>query len=255
MTKPMLLRDTYTMFSRCMLRAARSPESVIMAVIVPVVMMVLFGYVFGGIADVGEISYLTFVVPGIIIQCITQASQSTSYSVHNDMQKGIVDRFRSMAIAKSAFMSGHVGVSFIRCLLVALATFGAAFAMGFRTNASLTDWLIVAGILLLFIIAFTWVSVVFGLFAPDAESLNGMGFLVTIMVFLSSAFTPPETLPLVLRVFAENQPMTPVISATRGLLLGMPTDGDIARAVIWCAGISVLAFTLAVVIYKRKLTR
>lgn len=243
------------MFKRCVTKNLRSPEAVFMAFIVPVVLMVLFGFVFGGIVDLGEISYINFIVPGIIVQCVTNASATTSFSIHNDMSTGIIDRFRSMAIAKSAVMSGHVWVSVIRSIVITTVVILTAFAIGFRPTAGLVEWLQVAALLTLFMIAVTWVVVIFGLIAKDAESISGTSFLLTILVFLSSAFAPTETLPTALRIFAENQPMTHVINALRNLLLGFPMDGEFLTAIVWCVGITVVAFTVSVQIYKAKLTR
>jgi len=255
MTKPRFFTDSYIMFKRCLVKSQRSPEAMAMAILVPIVIMVLFGYVFGGIVDMGELSYINFIVPGIIIQCVTNASTSTAIGIHNDMSTGIIDRFRSMSIAKSAVISGHVWVSVIRSMIITALTIGAAIAIGFRPSAGFVDWLIIAGILSLFIIAMTWVVVIFGLIAKDAESISGLGFLLTILVFLSSAFAPTESLPAALRIFAENQPMTPVINATRSLMLGMSINGELLTAILWCIGITVVAFSLAVRIYKSKLTR
>jgi len=248
------MRDSYIMFKRNLMKAKRSPEAITMALIVPIFMMVLFGFVFGGIADVGELSYINFIVPGIIVQCVANASSATSLGIHGDMSKGIIDRFRSMAIAKSAFMSGHVWVSVIRSMIITTVTFGAAFAIGFRPVAGFVDWLAIAGILTLFIIAITWIAVIIGLIAKDAESISGGNFLMMILVFLSSGFAPPETLPAALRIFATYQPMTPVIDATRGLMTGIPDNRALIIALIWCVGIIALGFTFSVQIYKSKLT-
>jgi ABC-2 type transport system permease protein len=226
-----------------------------MAVVVPVVIMILFGYVFGGIANVGELSYINFIVPGIIIQCVTNASSATALALHSDMSKGIIDRFRSMAIAKSAVISGHVWLSVIRSMIITAVVIGAAFAIGFRPSASFTDWLIASAILTLFIIAVTWVAVIIGLLSKDSESISGGMFLLTILTFLSSAFTPTEALPTVLRIFAENQPMTHVINAVRSLMLGMPANGALLTSILWCVAIAVVAFIAAVQVYKSKLTR
>ena len=255
MSKPRFFTDSYTMFRRNLTKTLRSPESIFMAIIVPVFIMVMFGFVFGGIVDMGDISYINFIVPGIIVQCITNASTATALGIHTDMTTGIIDRFRSMAISKSAVISGHVWVSVLRSILITTVTIGAAVAIGFRPVASFTDWLLIITILILFIIAITWLVVIFGLIASDAEVISGTGFLFTIFVFISSAFSPTETLPTVLRVFARNQPMTPVINALRSLMLGLPLDGELWVAIAWCIGITIVAFTLAVRIYKSKLTR
>ena len=212
------MTDSYILFKRCFVKTLRSPEAMTMAIVVPFVMMVLFGYVFGGVANIEGFSYINFIVPGIILQCVCNSSAATSLGVHSDMTKGLIDRFRSMQIAKSAFLSGHVWLAVIRSIVITVATFGAAFAIGFRPTAGFLEWLAVAGILILFIIAITWLVVIIGLVSADAESIRGANFLMVIFVFLSSAFAPPETLPTVLRVFAQYQPMTPVIDALRGLL-------------------------------------
>ncbi|MCL2403906.1 MAG: ABC transporter permease [Defluviitaleaceae bacterium] len=249
------LKDSHIMFMRCLTKTLRSPEAVTMALVVPLVMMVLFGFVFGGIADIEGFNYINFIVPGIIIQCICNSSGATALSVHNDMSKGIIDRFRSMQIAKSAFLSGHVWLAIVRSMIICIMTFAAAFIVGFRPSAGFLDWLVIAGILVLFIIAITWVIVIFGLIASDGEAISGLTFLIMIFTFLSSGFAPPETLPRVLRVFAQNQPMTPVIDAVRGLMHGTQLNGEIMLAVAWCIGITVVAFIVAVQIYKNKLTK
>jgi len=243
------------MFRRCFTKTLRSPEAVTMALVVPLIMMILFGFVFGGMIEMEGFSYINFIVPGIIVQCICNSAGATSLSVSNDMNKGIIDRFRSMRISKSAFITGHVWMSVIRSMVIAAVTFGTAFIVGFRPSAGLLDWLTAAGVLILFIIAITWIVVIIGLVVSDSEAVSGFTFLLTIFVFLSSAFAPPETLPLVLRVFAQNQPMTPVINAVRALMLGTPVDGEIIRAVVWCVGITVVSFAAAVQIYKNKLTK
>ena len=249
------ITDSYTMFKRCLIKTVRSPEAMIMAIVVPFIMMVLFGYVFGSVANVEGVNYIDFIVPGTILQCICNSSIATSLNVHEDMSKGVIDRFRSMQIAKSAFISGHVWLSVIRNIVITIASFGAAFIVGFRPTASLAEWFAIAGILTLFIIAVTWLVIIIGIVSKDAESISGAGFLIVIFVFLSSAFAPADTLPAALRVFAQHQPMTPVIEALRGLMIGTPIDNEIMIALAWCIGIIVIGFSLSVQIYKRKLTK
>jgi len=249
------MRDSYIMFQRNLTKTMRSPEAMTMALIVPIVMMVLFGFIFGGIADIEGFSYINFIVPGIILQCICNSSGATALSVHNDMSKGIIDRFRSMQISKSAFISGHVWLSVLRSMVISVVTFGAAFVVGFRPAAGIAEWFAVAGILFLFIIAITWITVIIGLVVGDAEAVSGANFLLVIFTFVSSGFAPVDTLPVVLRIFARHQPMTPVIDAVRGLVLGTPMGNEIVIALVWCLVIAAAAFLLAVQIYKSKLTR
>lgn len=250
------ISDSYTMFKRSMTRTLRSPEAIVVAIILPVFMMVMFGYVFGGVVDLGDINYINFIVPGIIVQCVLNASAATAFSIYTDMTTGIIDRFRSMSISKASLITGHVCVSVIRSIVITIFTFGAAFAIGFRPEASFTDWLLIAAILILFMIAITWMVVIFGLISKDAESINGTSFLLMIFVFISSAFSPPETLPTVLRVFAQNQPITHIVDAMRALMLGFELSGwHLVRALAWCLGLGAVCFAIAVQVYKSKLTR
>ena len=249
------INDSYIMFKRCGIKTLRSPQAVIMAIVVPFVMMVLFGFVFGGIVDIEGFSYINFIVPGILVQCVLSSATATALSVHSDMTRGIIDRFRSMQISKSAFISGHVWLAVIRSVVITVATFGGAFIIGFRPTAGFAEWLAIAGILMLFIIASTWLVVIIGLTSSDEESIAGANFLIFIFIFMSSAFAPPETLPAVLRVFAQHQPITPVIDTLRALMLGTPVGNELTLALAWCIGLTVVAFTLAVHIYKKKLTR
>jgi len=217
----------------------------------------MFAYVFGGVIDMGDMdfNYLNFIVPGIIVQCVVNASTATAHSIHTDMTTGIIDRFRSMAISKSALISGHVWVSVLRSMVITAVLFGVAFILGFRPVAGFTDWLIIAGVITLFIVAITWMVVIFGLISGDGETINGISFLLMIFVFISSAFAPTDTFPRAMQVFAENQPMTPVVNTLRSLTLGMPMDGALIRAVVWCVALTVVGFVLSVQVYKAKLTK
>jgi len=170
------------------------------------------------------------------------------------MTKGIFDRFRSMRISKSAFLSGHALLSILRSFIITGIIIGTSFAIGFRPTAGIADWLIVIGIMTLFITCITWITVIFGLVVKDSESLSGLNFLLVIFSFISSGFAPVDSLPTVLRIFATHQPMTHVIDATRALLLGLPAGNSIWLALAWCVGIAVAGFVIAVQIYKRKLT-
>jgi len=243
------------MFKRVLVKNTRSPESVIMALIVPIVMMVLFGMVFGSVAEIEGFNYINFIVPGIILQCVCNMSGATAMAVHTDMSTGIIDRFRSMRIAKSAFLAGHVYVSVLRSIIITAVIIGFAFAIGFRPEAGLLGWLAVAGILVLFIIAMTWMVVINGLIAKSSEDISGFNFLLLIFTFISSAFAPVDTLPRALAIFARHQPITQVIDALRALLLGLPVGNTVWLALAWSAGIALVSFLLAVKIYKSKLTQ
>jgi len=248
-----LLRDSKTMFIRSIMLAFRSPEAIMMALIVPAVLMVVFVYVFGGAMDVGGMSVVNFIVPGIILQTIGQGVPATTVRLNNDMTKGVIDRFRTMPIAKSSILVGHVLATLLQSLVTVAATIGAALLVGFRPSAGLLDWFIVAGILILYINMMAWLATLTGVHAKDPESAAGLMALVGVLPFLSSGFVPTETMPTVLRVFAENQPMTPIINTTRALLLGQPIpDGALRAALLWTVGLSIVFYALALHIYKRK---
>jgi len=241
------------MFKRCLLISTRNPETMAMAIITPFFLMVLFGTVFGGVADMGEINYIDFIVPGIILQSVAQGSQYAAINITTDMTKGIIDRFRSMPISKAAVLIGHAMASIVRNTITTAVIIGTAFIVGFRPSGGVTDWLVTVGIFMLFIIAITWIAIFFGLLSKTAESSTGFMFPLFILPFLSSGFAPTDTLPRGLRWFAENQPMTPIIDSTRALMLGWPTDNSIWIAIAWCVGITVFSFVAAVQVYKRKL--
>jgi len=248
-----LLRDSKTMFIRSIMLALRSPEAIIMALVVPAVLMVVFVYVFGGAMDVGGMSVVNFIVPGIILQTIGQGVPAITVRLNNDMTKGVVDRFRTMPISKSSILVGHVCATLLQSLVTVSATIGAALLVGFRPSAGLIDWLIVAGILVLYITMMAWLATATGLHAKDPESAAGLMSFVGMLPFISSGFVPTDTMPLVLRVFAENQPMTPIINTIRALMLGQPIpDGALRAALLWGIGLTVVFYVLSLYIYKRK---
>jgi len=235
--------------------ALRNGEALIQATITPIFLMLLFGAVFGNIVDVGGYSYVAFIIPGIILQAIGQASQYTAINVSTDMTKGIIDRFRSMPISKSAFLVGHAGASIVRNAFTAAIILITAFAIGFRPEAGFLDWLLIIGVLLLVVAAITWIAVLCGILAKSPESSSGLMFPLFIIPFISSGFAPTETLHGSIRWFAERQPMTPIINTLRSLMLGRGMGDDFWLAVIWCIGILLVAYIVAVQIYKRKMTK
>ena len=251
-----LIRDSKTMFVRSMKLAFRSPEAVTMALIVPAVLMIVFVYVFGGAMDVGDISVINFIVPGIVLQTIGQGVPTTAVRLNNDITKGVVDRFRTMPIAKSALLVGHVMATLVMGLITVTMTIGAAVLVGFRPQAGILQWLIIAGIIALYIVMMGWLAVVSGVHSKDPESAAGMMQLVGVLPFLSSGFVPTDTMPRGLQIFAENQPMTPIINTTRALMLNQPIpDGALRLALIWCVGLSVLFFVAARYLFARKTAR
>jgi len=243
--------DSAAMIGRSVKHTVRNLESLLMSVILPVVLMLMFVYVFGGAIDPSG-DYANYVVPGIILLCTGYGAASTAVDVARDMTEGVVDRFRSMPILSSAVLTGHVAASVARNTLATVLVIGVAFLTGFRPDAGALEWLAVAGVLLLWVLALSWVAVCFGLIARTVEGANGFTFLVLFLPYLSSAFVPVETMRAGLRAVAANQPVTPVTETLRGLLLGTPVGSHGWQALAWCAGLLVAAFTAATILFRRR---
>ena len=245
--------DSAAMIGRSVKHTVRNLESLLMSVILPVVLMLMFVYVFGGAIDPSG-DYANYVVPGIVLLCTGYGAASTAVDVARDMTEGVVDRFRSMPILSSAVLTGHVVASLARNTLATLLVIGVAFLTGFRPDAGVLEWLAVAGMLLLWVLALSWVAVCFGLIARTVEGANGFTFLVLFLPYLSSAFVPVETMRAGLRAVAANQPVTPVTETLRGLLLGTPVGSHGWQALAWCAGLLVAAFAAATILFRRRTT-
>lgn len=252
--KTSIFFDSWIMFKRCLLISLRNPEALLMATITPFFLMLLFGTVFGNIADVGDINYIDFIVPGIIMQSIGQASQHSAMNVATDMTKGIIDRFRSMSISKSAVLIGHTGAGVVRNAISITIIICTAFILGFRPQADLVDWLIVVGLLMLVNIAISLLAVLCGLISKTAEGSSGLMFPLFILPFISSGFAPTDTMSGGIQWFAKIQPMTPIIDSIRALTLDLPLGNSLWIALVWCVGIIIVAFTASAQVYKRKLS-
>ncbi|HVE30979.1 MAG TPA: ABC transporter permease [Mycobacteriales bacterium] len=245
--------DSAAMIGRSVKHTVRNLESLLMSVILPVVLMLMFVYVFGGAIDPSG-DYANYVVPGIILLCTGYGAASTAVDVARDMTEGVVDRFRSMPILSSAVLTGHVVASLARNTLATVLVIGVAFLTGFRPDAGVLEWLAVAGMLVLWVLALSWVAVCFGLIARTVEGANGFTFLVLFLPYLSSAFVPVETMRAGLRAVAANQPVTPITETLRGLLLGTPVGSYGWQALAWCAGLLLAAFAAATILFRRRTT-
>lgn len=246
--------DSWIMFKRCLLTSLRNPEALLVATIVPFLLMLLFGTVFGNIADVGEFSYIDFIVPGIILQSIGQSSQYSAMNVATDMTKGIIDRFRTMSISKTSVLIGHAGAGVVRNAIATVTIIGTAFILGFRPKGSLVDWLVVAGLLLLVNIAISLLAVLCGLISKTPEGSSGLMLPLFILPFISSGFVPVDSMGSGIRWFAKVQPMTPIIDSIRALTLDLPLGNSLWIALAWCVGITIIAFALSTGVYTRKLS-
>ena len=229
----------------------RNVEALIMSVALPVMLMVVFVYLFGGALEVGQ-EYVTYVVPGVMLLCVSFGSAMTAVSVANDLSGGIVDRLRSLDVGGAAVLSGHVTASIARNLLSSALVFGVAFAIGFRPRADALQWLAAAGILVLVIAAISWLSAALGLLAGSPEAAGGYTFFITFLPYASSAFVPIDTMPAWLRGFAGHQPITPITESLRGLLLDTPVGSAPWQAVAWCLGICAASVIAAGVLFRNK---
>lgn len=248
------LRDGATLVGRSLRHIPRNIESLLMSVMLPVMLMLLFVYVFGGAINTGT-EYVNYVVPGIILLCAGFSASMTAVSVATDMLTGIVDRLRSMPILSSAVLIGHAVSSLARNALATALVLGVAYLAGFRPTATALEWTAAVGVLLLFVLAISWVSVCLGLIAKSQDAANGFTFVFAFLPYVSSAFVPTETMPSVLHAFARNQPVTPVIETLRGLLMGTPIGHSAVLAVAWFGGILVVSWALAAYLFRRRTTR
>ena len=250
-----MMRDIKTMTWRSILITRREPEGVVISVALPAIIMLIFINVFGGAMNVGDYNFANFIVPGILVNVLVQSSSSTGVNVHTDMKTGIFLRFRAMAIAAPAFLSGHVIAAFLKTVVTTTVALGVAYLAGFRPTASFSEWLLIIGLIILFIFAITWFSVWLGVVMPDASSVAGVLALMAILVFLSPGMAPTEYMPRFLRYFAENQPMGPFINTIRALMNGYEIMGnDLPLTLVWWGGIMAVFFILTLHAYRKKMT-
>lgn len=247
-----ILLDAWVMFKRCLMISLRNPETLLTATIIPFFLMLLFGVVFGSISDVGDFNYIDFIVPGIILQSIGQASQFSAMNVTVDMTKGIIDRFRCMSISKSAVLIGHAGAGMIRGVISNIVIILTALVLGFRPQAGVIDWLLVIALLLLINITITLIAVMCGMISKSVEGASGLLMPLFILPFLSSGFAPVDTMPGGIRWFAAMQPMTPMIDSLRALTLDIPLGNSLWLALTWCIVLSIVMFAVSMRIYTRK---
>ncbi|RJO59732.1 ABC transporter permease [Candidatus Parcubacteria bacterium] len=247
------LADTSILIVRSLKHIIKNPDQLLGLTIQPVMFMLLFGYVFGGAIETSGIKYINYLVPGILIQMAAFGATTTSLSVATDIKRGIIDRFKSLPMVSSAVMTGHVTADLARNVVSAAIMIGVALLMGFRPQASLIEWLIIVGVVLLFTFAFSWLSAIMGLLAKSVEAVQWMSFLIVFpLTFASAAFVPTASMPHGLRVFAENQPITHVIEAIRALMLGLPVGNHAWLAIIWCTGFIVFAIPTASYIFRNR---
>jgi len=252
------LTDSLIMIKRSSRHIIRNTDQLLGTFFQPIMFLVLFASVFGGAIGLAlpkGISYLDFLMAGIIVQTVAFGSTTTAVAVCNDLQKGIVDRFRSLPMANLAVLNGHVISDLFRNTISTVVMIVTGLAIGFRSNASVTDWFLIAGIILLFTLAFSWLAAIVGVIAKSVEAVQWLSFVIVFpLTFASSAFVPTEGMNRFLKAFAENQPITHVIEAVRSLMLGTPMGKHGWMAVVWSIGILVVAMPVASMLFRRKTT-
>jgi ABC-2 type transport system permease protein len=249
------LSDTWELFKRTVIQIRQTPGDLFSFVIVqPVLLIVLFRYVFGGAVETDKDSYANFLIPGVIAANAALISMTAAVGVANDMSKGIVDRFRSLPMSRTAILGGTVLANTVRGMAAMVAMVLMGLLVGFRPEADLGAWLAVAGLLLLVTYAFSWLLAALGVLAGSVEAAWQMSALLWPLTFVSSAYVPPESMPQGLEAFAANQPISEAIDATRALLLGEPVGDHAWVAVAWCVGIALASATLATMLFKRKVS-
>jgi ABC-2 type transport system permease protein len=250
--------DSRTMLRRNLKHQLRYPSMTLMLVGIPIVLLLVFVYVFGGQLGAGfgphegRSAYLEYVVPGILLIAVASAVQGTSIMVAMDMTGGIIDRFRTMAIARASVLTGHVFGSLIQTLAGMAILIGVAFGLGFRTTAGALEWLAAIGVLALFAFALIWLAVALGLAAKSVETASNTPMFLILLVFFGSGFVPTATMPAGLRQFAEYQPFTPVADTVRGLLSGTAVGDHAVAAIAWSICISAAAYLWAIRLYNRR---
>ena len=247
------LDDTTVLLGRSMRHISRSLDTIITVAITPIALMLLFVYVFGGAIDTGSDQYVNYLLPGILLITIVMGISYTAYRLFMDMQSGVFERFQSMPIARSSVLWAHVLTSVVSTLISLVIVVLVALLMGFRSPAGVLAWLAVAGILVLFTLAVTWIAVIAGLSAKSVDGVGAFSYPIIFLPFISSAFVPTDAMPGPVRAFAENQPVTSIVNTIRDLFAQQPVGTDIWIALAWCLGILIVAYALAMATYRRKI--
>lgn len=249
------LSDSLLMIKRSATHITRNTDQLLGTFFQPIMFLVLFTAVFGGAIATAGGSYINFLMAGIIVQTLAFGSTTTAIAVCNDLQKGIVDRFRSLPMSNLAVLNGHVVSDLFRNGISTVVMIIAGLVIGFRPTADASEWLAVVGLLALFTLSISWLSAIVGVVAKSVEGVQWLTFVVIFpLTFASSAFVDPSTMTSWLRVFAENQPVTHMVNAIRSLLVGTPMNDAALWAIIWSAGILVVSMPVAAWLFRRKTT-
>lgn len=246
------IADTAALTGRSLRHILRSPDTIVTTAVMPVAMLLLFVFVLGGAIETGAGAYVDYLLPGVLLIAIASGVAYTAYRLFLDLSGGLVDRFGSMPIARSAVLWAHVLTSLAANLVALALVVGAALLMGFRSPAGPLAWLAVVGILVLVTLALTWIAVVAGLAAKSVDGASAFSYPLILLPFISSAFVPTSTMPGPVRWFAEHQPVTAIVDTLRALLGGRPVGGEIWVALAWTLGVLLAAWGGAVLLYRRR---
>ncbi len=247
------IASSLVMLRRSYRLSMRNVDGLITGIALPVMLMLVFVVLFGGAIETGT-AYVTYVVPAVMLLCASFGAATVAVSVNVDMTGGIIDRFRSLPIARWSVLVGHVGSTLVRNLVTAAIAVAVAVAIGFRPTAGISEWIVVIGLLSLFILAVAWFSTAIGVVASSPEAASGASFVFMFLPYVSSGFVPVETLPAWLQGFARHQPATPLIESVRALLTGADPGASLLVAAGWWGGLAVLGFLLAARLFARRAT-
>lgn len=244
--------DTAVLTGRSLRHVLRSPDTIVTTAVMPIGILLLFVFVLGGAIDTGTESYVDYLLPGILLITVASGIAYTAYRLFLDLQGGIFERFQSMPIARASVLWAHVITSLIANLVSVVVVVLVSLVIGFRSGAGPLAWLAVAGIVLLFTLALTWLAVIAGLSATSVDGASAFSYPLIFLPFISSAFVPTASMPGPVRFFAEYQPVTSIVNAVRDLLAERAVGSDIWIALAWCVGILLVAYAVAVVAYRRR---
>ena len=247
-----LVHDTTVLLKRSLRHILRSPDTIITTAVTPIAMLLLFVYVFGSAIDVGGGNYVNYLLPGILLITVASGVAYTAFRLFTDVSGGIIDRFQSMPIARSALLWSHVLTSVVANLTSLVLVVLVALVMGFRSGAGVLAWLAVLGIMVLFTLALTWLAVIPGLTAKSVDGVSGFSYPLIFLPFISSAFVPTGGMPGPVRWFAEHQPVTSIVNTIRALYAEQPLGDDGWLALGWCVGLLLVAYALAMRTYRAK---
>ena len=246
--------DTWTMTKRSLRYTTRSIDTIITVVLMPIAMLLLFVYVFGGALgkQTGSIKYVDFLTPGVVILTVISGIAYAAVRLNMDLQKGIIGRFRTMPVASSSVLGGQALSSTLSNLFSCAVVVMVALLIGFRPAADPSAWLLFCGQLILLILATTWLAMFFGLLAKSAEGAGAFSYILMLLIFISPSFVPTNSMTPALRAFADNQPMTPIVQTMRSMLTHGTPGPHIWSAMSWAVGILVISYTLSLVVYRRS---